>query len=91
MKPLVIKRCLNIRDFKRLQLTKRDTVCMIFMAVFKYLEYCNLANEQMERYRNDLFEEWYSDLKAEFGLEIATKHFAKIMNYFVASDVSFCA
>jgi hypothetical protein len=42
----------------------------------------------MQRYRDDLFEEWYLELKMEFGVDKANRRFGQIMGYFFASDVS---
>lgn len=44
--------------------------------------------EEMRRFQDDLFKEWYEDIKEERGPANAAEHFSKIMQYYINCNVS---
>lgn len=44
--------------------------------------------EDMRRYQDDLFKEWYDEIKEECGLDNAAERFRKIIEYYITCSVS---
>lgn len=42
----------------------------------------------MRRYQDDLFKEWYDEIKEEYGLDKAAERFTKIMQFYIGCSVS---
>ncbi|KAI6230041.1 COUP transcription factor 2 [Aphelenchoides fujianensis] len=84
--PLIRKYCRSNVQFKRLKCRQTDIAGMIFLALWKRIEYAGLMTDELAAYKEAVVAEWAADLRRELGAKEAIQQFAKLMSFYVDSD-----
>lgn len=64
---------------RTLKLRKIDTVALMFLSLWKHVEYANLLTDEMNVYKDELMVEWLQSLRQEYGEKDFMARFTQIM------------
>ncbi|KAI6237802.1 Nuclear receptor [Aphelenchoides besseyi] len=84
--PLIRKYMRNCIRFRNLECRQIDIAAMIFLALWKRIEYANYMTDELAAYKDSLIVEWIADLRKHWGSKKGIQQFTNLMTFYVSCD-----
>ncbi|KAI6212885.1 hypothetical protein M3Y94_00082400 [Aphelenchoides besseyi] len=84
--PLMRRILPRVTKFKAFGFRKVDAIAMIFLNLWRYVEFKNLLTDEMSEYKEAILTEWMLSLRATYGEAQMTQRFTQLMVFYYECD-----